>query len=235
MKKVFTWILNHLVIILAVLVFVPVLAVSGSLIAKSYQDYQVYEEQYYADVLEVRALSEAQPSAIEIQDSYVSYAKDGSVKSSKSPYKNKLTAYSEDFTVTTDQDLYLDDNCVDLTEKGGKILLKLDLEDISYVDIIFRISSTYAYLNKDGDVERYGVKDLLTNVNFTVNGQTMEDEVDLKNAKGEPEWHNLVMRGFALPQGRVTVEIKSMSNKAALMPQVRSISFISSAAMSIAA
>ena len=234
MKKVSTWILNHLVIVLAVLVFVPTIIISACIIVKSYNVYQAYEAVYNENDLEVRSLFDAQPTNIVIQDKFVSYKADGTVRSSKSSYKNNLTAYPEDFTVTTEQTEYVtEDGFLDLSEKGGKVVLKFTLPERSFMDIVFNVSSQNTYI-EDGK-EKYGVKDLLGSVNFVINGQTMEEEVTLTNKSADsPEWHNLVMRGFALPEGNVTVEIKSLTNKVALMPQIRSITFFTSAVLSYA-
>ena len=46
-------------------------------------------------------------------------------------------------------------------------------------------------------------------------------------------WHHLVMVSFALPEGEVSVEMKSVNGKTALMPQLRSMTFFSSAVLSI--
>ena len=61
-----------------------------------------------------------------------------------------------------------------------------------------------------------------------------EDGVNLLNGGDGPEFHHLIMGGFALPEGEVTLEIKSNSGKNALMPQIQKISFFSSAVLSVA-
>lgn len=98
--------------------------------------------------------------------------------------------------------------------------------------MVFVISSTREVTNDDETT--YGVKDLLTNVNFTVNGEDMDDVVDLSNSGSGVEWHELVMAGFALPAGNVEITIKSNSGKNALMPQVRNISLFSSEVITLA-
>ena len=228
MKKVLDWIINHMVLIVGILVFGIALGVGGGLVLKTQLDYQAYEKKYDENDLEVRSMYDAQPKRIEIADDYVSYNDDGSIKSNKSGYKNAQNITPDQFAVTTEQEEFVAaDGYVDLTTKGGKIALKFTLEEKSFVDIAFVISSQNAY--KEDSKDKYGVKDLLSNVNFVVNNQTMEDDVTLVNENGEsPEWHNLVMVGFALPAGEVNVSIQSVSEKVKMMPQVKNIAFFSS-------
>ena len=233
MKKVLDWLINHLVLVVGILVFGIALGVSGSLIAKTFSDYDAYEAKYDVNDLEVRSMYDAQPKRIEIADNYVTFKDDGTIKSNKSGYKNSLNVLPEQFTVETSQQSYIVDDYVSLIESGGKISLKLTLEEKSFVDIAFVVSSQNAY--KEDNQDKFGVKDLLSNVNFIVNGQTMEDDVNLTNSDGEsPEWHNLVMAGFALPAGNVNVVIQSINNKKAMMPQVKNIAFFSSQPLTLA-
>ena len=171
---------------------------------------------------------DAQPKRIEIADKYATFNDDGSVKSNKSGYKNAQNVNPEQFSVTTDQESYITEGgYVDLTSKGGRINLKFTLEEKSFVDIAFVISTQNKYVESGED--KYGVKDLLSNVNFMVNNQIMEEEINLVNANGEaPEWHILTMVGFALPAGDVNISIQSINSKNALMPQVKNIAFFSS-------
>ena len=228
MKKVLNWILNHMVLIVAILVFGVALGVGGGSVLKTQTDYRAYEVKYDENDLEVRSLYDAQPKRIEIADKYVTYKDNGEIKSNKSGYKNAINISPEEFTGTTTQDNYIaEGGYVDLTEKGGKIALKFSLQEKSFVDIAFAISSQNAY--KEDGKDKFGVKDLLSNVNFVVNNQTMEDDVTLTNADGEaPEWHQLVMVGFALPAGDVNISIQSISGKLNMMPLVRNIALFSS-------
>ena len=226
MKKVLNWLINHLVLVVGILVLVIALGVWGGMVLKTNTDYKGYEKKYDENDLEVRSLYDAQPKRIEINDDYVSY-NDGEIKSNKSGYKNAQNIKPDQFNVTTTQDSYVTDaGYVDLTEKGGKIALKFTLEEKSFVDIAFVISSQNTY--KENNEDKYGVKDLLSNVNFVINNQTMEDDINLVNSTGEsPEWHHLVMVGFALPAGDVNVVIQSTSGKTAMMPQIKNIAFFS--------
>ena len=228
MKKVLNWILNHLVLIVGILVLVIALGVWGGGVLKTNVDYKGYEKKYNENDLEVRSLYDAQPKRIEIADDYVTFNDDGSVKSNKSGYKNAQNIVPDQFTVTTTQESYVTDaGYVDLTSKGGKVDLKFTLEEKSFVDIAFVVSSQNKY--QENNEEKYGVKDLLSNVNFIINNQTMEDDVNLANKDGEsPEWHELVMVGFALPAGEVNVSVQSVSEKSAMMPQIKNIAFFSS-------
>ena len=70
MKKVLTWILNHLGIILGVIVFAVTFAVIGSVMLNSKKAYDAYEKQFNQTDLEVRSVSAAQPKLIEINDSF---------------------------------------------------------------------------------------------------------------------------------------------------------------------
>ena len=219
MKKVLTWILNHLGIILGVIVFAVTFAVIGSVMLNSKKSYETYEKEFNRTDLEVRSVAAAQPKLIEINDEF------------KSEYKNELVLEADELNVTTSQESYLDDDYIDLTEKGGSISVKLSLEEKSFVDIDFEIATEYVKEASGDDEEVAGIQDLLSNVQFVVNGETMEEEgVFLEN----DGWHHLLMVSFALPEGDVTVEMKSMSSKNALMPQLKSITFFSSAVLEVA-
>ena len=62
-------------------------------------------------------------------------------------------------------------------------------------------------------------------------GETIEEEgIELV----EEGWHHLVMVSFALPEGEVSVEMKSTSGKTVLMPQLKTMTFFSSAVLSVA-
>ena len=219
MKKVLTWILNHLGIILGVIVFVVTFAVIGSVMLNSKKAYDAYEKQFNQTDLEVRSVSAAQPKLIEINDTF------------KSEYKNKLELGIDELNVQTTQDEYDMGGYIDLTEKGGSISVKLELQEKSFVDIDFEIATEYVKEASGDDEEVPGIQDLLSNVQFIVNGETMEEEgIMLDN----DSWHHLLMISFALPEGDVTVEMKSTSGKNALMPQLKGISFYSSAVLSLA-
>lgn len=219
MKKVLTWILNHLGIILGVIVFVVTFAVIGSVMLNSKKAYDAYEKQFNQTDLEVRSVSAAQPKLIEINDAF------------KSEYKNKLELGIDELNVQTTQDEYDMGGYIDLTEKGGSISVKLELQEKSFVDIDFEIATEYVKEASGDDEEVPGIQDLLSNVQFIVNGETMEEEgIMLDN----DSWHHLLMISFALPEGDVTVEMKSTSGKNALMPQLKGISFYSSAVLSLA-
>ena len=219
MKKVLTWILNHLGIILGVIVFAVTFAVIGSVMLNSKKSYEAYEKEFNRTDLEVRSVAAAQPKLIELNDEF------------KSEYKNELKLEADELNVTTTQESYLSDDYIDLTEKGGSINVKLSLEEKSFVDIDFEIATEYVKEASGDDDEVTGIQDLLSNVQFIVNGETMEEEgINLDN----DGWHHLLMVSFALPEGDVTVEMKSMSSKNALMPQLKSITFFSSAVLEVA-
>ena len=220
MKKVLTWILNHLGIILGVIVFAVTFAVIGSVMLNSKKSYDAYEKEFNQTDLEVRSVSAAQPKLIEINDSF------------KSEYKNELKLAADELKVTTTQESYLSGDYIDLTEKGGTISTKLSLEEKSFVDIDFEIATEYIKEASGDDEAVPGIQDLLSNVQFIVNGETMEEEGIMLDNDG---WHHLLMVSFALPEGDVTVEMKSTSGKNALMPQLKSIAFYSSAVLQVPA
>ena len=217
MKKLGTWLLNHLGLILGIVTFTITFAVIGFTMLGSYTNYLAYEKQFNETDLEIRSLSGAQPKFIEMQDNF------------KSEYKNTLVLGASDLKVTSSQEDYMVDDYIDLTTKGGKISTKLSLEQKSFVDIDFEIATQYVTKGEDGD--EFGIKDLMSNVQIVVNGETMEEEgIDLV----EEGWHHLVMVSFALPVGDVTVDFSSLSGKAALMPQLKSMTFYSSAVLQLA-
>ena len=218
MKKALTWILNHLGIILGVVVFAVTFAVIGSVMLNSKKSYEAYEKQFIETDLEIRSLSGAQPTSIEFIDDF------------KSEYKNRLDIPAEELKVTTTQENYLVEDYIDLTEKGGKVEIKLSLEEKSFVDIDFEIATEYVVKASDEE-EQFGIKDLISNVQFVINGETMEEEgVDLI----EEGFHHLLMVSFALPAGDVSVQMQSMSGKNALMPLLKGITFFSSQVLSLA-
>lgn len=218
MKKFATWCLNHLGLLLGIVVFAVTFAVIGVTMLNSHNAYIAYEKQFNQTDLEVRSVSAAQPKLIEMNDAF------------KSEYKNKLSFNADELTVSTTQEEYLNGDYIDLTEKGGSISVKLSLEEKSFVDIDFEIATEYVKAASGDEDEEFGIKDLLSNVQFIVNGETMEEEgVGLV----EEGWHHLVMVSFALPEGEVSVEMKSTSGKTALMPQLKTMTFFSSAVLSI--
>ena len=219
MNKVGEWFLNHLKLVLAILTFGITFTIIGVVMLNSYTSYQAYAKKFDANDLEVRSLAAAEPKRIEFEDNF------------KSEYKNKLSFAASDLTVETTQDSYLNNDYIDLTEKGGKVSVALTLEEKSFVDIEFVISSEYESQDADKNTV-YGVADLLSNVSFVINGSLMEDVIDLANAGNGKEWHHLVMAGFALPVGPVNVTISAESSKAKMMPQLQSITFYSSAVLS---
>lgn len=219
MKKFVNWILDHLKLVAAIVVFGVTFLIIGLVMLTSYTSYKAYENKFNESDLEVRSLSPAQPINIEIIDDY------------KSSFGKKLSFNADELNVTTSQAEYLVDDYIDLTQTGGSISIDLELEKKAFVDIVFTVSSEYN-TTKDGE-DVYGVEDLLSNARFVVNGETMEEVVALENSGSGPEWHKLVMAKFALPEGKVSVSITSISGKNAQMPQLKNITFFSSQKLSI--
>ena len=223
MKKFGSWVLDHLKLVFTILTFGITLIVIGLVMLTSYTSYKAYEKKFAQNDLDIRSLSPAQPTSIEIADKF------------KSQFKKRFTfeAGMEELKVTTSPEEYLTGDYIDLTTSGGTISTSLELEEKAFVDIVFTLSSEYKVTEEDGDV--YGVKDLLSNAGFVVNGEAMEEVINLENSGPGQEWHQLVMSGFALPAGPVNVTISSASGKAAMMPQLKSITFYASQPLSMPA
>ena len=220
MKKFANWVLDHLKIVATILVFGITLIVIGIVMLASHLSYQKYERDFEVNDLNVRSLSPAQPVNIEFIDDF------------KSSYGKKMSFDAADLKVETTQTEYLVGDYIDLTTNGGKISVNLQLEEKAFVDVVFTLSSEYKVTEDEKDV--YGVKDLLNNTSFVINGETMDDVVDLPNSGPGQEWHRLVMAKFALPAGAVNVTVSSASGKNAMMPQLKNISFFSSQPLAIA-
>lgn len=219
MKKFGSWVLDHLKLVFTILTFTITLVVIGVVMLTSYTSYKKYEANFNQNDLDIRSLSPAQPTNTEISDSF------------KSQYSKKYSFGAEDLTVSK-EDAIVEDY-IDLTTSGGTISASLSLEKKAFVDIVFTVSSSYKTTNEDGE-DKYGVEDLLSNVGFVVNGELMDDVVDLPHSEDEgPEWHKLVMSGFAIPAGQISVTISSNSGKQAMMPQVQNITFYASQPLSL--
>ena len=221
MKKVINWILNHFVLVGGLLTLVIILGVIGGMMLNSHLSYQEYEKRYDAIDLDVRSAAPAAPGYIEFDNQF------------KSRYPNSLTLTAQELTVTTSQEEYIVNDYIDLTTSGGKISVKLSLEEKSFVDIDFEVATEYITpAASEEDEDEFGIKDLISNVKFTINGENMEEKgVDLVNEG----FNHLIMARFALPAGDVTVEIENLSGKAAMMPQLKGIAFYSTQQLSLAA
>ena len=221
MKKVINWILNHFVLVGGLLTLVIILSVIGGMMLNSHLSYQEYEKRYDAIDLDVRSAAPAAPGYIEFDNQF------------KSRYPNSLTLTAQELTVTTSQEEYIVNDYIDLTTSGGKISTKLVLEEKSFVDIDFEVATKYITpAASEEDEDEFGIKDLISNVKFTINGENMEEKgVDLVNEG----FNHLIMARFALPAGDVTVEIENLSGKAAMMPQLKGIAFYSTQQLSLAA
>ena len=221
MKKVINWILNHFVLVGGLLTLVIILSVIGGMMLNSHLSYQEYEKRYDAIDLDVRSAAPAAPGYIEFDNQF------------KSRYPNSLTLTAQELTVTTSQEEYIVNDYIDLTTSGGKISVKLSLEEKSFVDIDFEVATEYITpAASEEDEDEFGIKDLISNVKFTINGENMEEKgVDLVNEG----FNHLIMARFALPAGDVTVEIENLSGKAAMMPQLKGIAFYSTQQLSLAA
>lgn len=221
MKKVLTWFLNNLKWILVVVVLAVTSIVITNTMVGSYNDYKAYESAYNQNDLDTRSAVAAAPKSIKINDDF------------KSAYPNVMNFEASDLKVTTSATEYIVDDHIDLTSKGGTIALNLTLEEKSFLDIDFVVASVRESTQNEETI--YGVKDLLSNVDFVVNGETMEGDIDLLSDSENPSWHHLVMNSFALPAGNVTITVKNKNNKNAYMPLVKEINLYSSETLTVVA
>ena len=234
MKKVLSWIVNHLRLVITLSVVAVTLVVVGSVMLSSYISYKNYETQYNADDLEARSKVEPAPKGVDINDKYASFDGNGNVKSSKG-YSKKLTAIATDLTIEQPQNTKEADIVTAVGEGGDAYVPCLKTDGSVYMtfevsgqstnaDIIFRLSSSYSK-TEDGETT-YGIKDLFSYINFKINGIVMDGDVDLPNSSEDQEWHLLVMKNFALAEGQYKVEISPIADKGEYMPDIRSISVL---------
>ena len=206
------WIINHLKMLLAIVTFSVTAIIIGVVMLTSYTSYKSYEKDYYVKDLETRSMVLPAPKYIEFNDQF------------KSKYSTTLVAYAEDLTVSKDvkpvgankEEAYLP-----ALKEGGSISLTIDLDETSFVDIDFVVSSSYK--SGTGTKVKYGVEDLLGSVNFKINNNAMEGTVNLENDGKGQNWHHLVMAGFAIAKGQINIEISSIKNKTEMMPDIKNI------------
>lgn len=222
MKKVLTFILNHLRGILAIVTFGITAIVIGVVVLSSYTAYQAYDTKYKTNDLAVRSQADADPEVIAIDAKFVTYKDDATVKSNKSGKKQVMNVLADELAATN-QNTVTDGY---IASAAGKIQYKLTLAETSFVDINFVISSSYVV-----EEEINETPDLLGNVDFRVNGILMEKADLVLPAEG---WQNLAMTGFALPAGDITIEIASKSGKTGYMPNVRNVTIFADKALSVA-
>ena len=204
------WILKHLRLFTALVVFGITFIIVGITILVSYNSYKDYEKKYYQNDLDTRSDLPAAPKVVEINDNF------------KSKYKTTLTAYAEDMTYTTTQADYAPVTGEEtyLPSINGKISVKLELEEKSFVDLDFVINTA-------------ATDNLLGNVAIKVNNSLIEEDgVEVEHEGENIEWHHLVMRNFALPQGELLIEFESVKGKTA--PDLKNITFYANAVLSYA-
>ena len=203
------WILKHLRLFAALVVFGITFIIVGITILVSYTSYKDYEKKYYQNDLDTRSNLAAAPKVVEINDNF------------KSKYKTTLTAYADNMTYTTTKTDYapVTGDETYLPSIDGKINVALKLEEKSFVDIDFVINCA--------------TDNLLGDVSIKVNDSLIEEDGIKVEKEGEGlEWHHVVMRSFALPQGDLTIEIASVKGKTA--PDLKNITFYANAALSFA-
>ena len=227
MNKTFTWILNHLKIIISAIAVTVVVIVSGLVILNSYNAYKKADEKYNENDLLVRSGVEAAPKKIAIIDDFVSYKNDGSVKKTKSNLKNNLTAFADELEVEGGEVAGEGKLEAYVTNDATSVGVSLTVDATTFVDIDFVISSAYE------SATTYNIEDILGSVNFKVNNNTIEGgTITLRNdSDGEIEFHHLVMTGFAIPQGDLVISVNAINGKQAFMPNVRNISVFANAAI----
>lgn len=204
------WILKHLRLFTGIIVFGVTFIIVGIVMLVSYNSYNDYEKKYYQNDLDMRSATAAAPKVVEIDDNF------------KSKYKTNLVAYAEDMTYTTTQADYatVQGEETYLPSINGKISVKLELEEKSFVDLDFVINTA-------------ATDNLLGNVSIKVNNSLIEEDGIKVEKDGENiEWHHLVMRNFALPQGELSIEFESVKGKKA--PDLKNIAVYANAALSYA-
>ena len=107
------WILNHLKIVAAILVFGITAVIIGAVMISSYTSYKNYEKKYYENDLEMRSALAAAPKMVEVNDEY------------KTKYKNTFTANANDYN------------------NEGTISLALYLDAKSFADIEIVVNGKY--------------------------------------------------------------------------------------------
>ena len=204
------WILKHLRLFTALVVFGVTFIIVGIVMLVSYTSYKDYEKKYYQNDLEMRSITAAAPKVVEINDNF------------KSQYKTNLTAYAENMDYTSSQANYapVEGEETYLPSINGKISVMLNLEEKSFVDIDFVINTV-------------ATDNLLGNVSIKVNNSLIEaDGIEVAHEGENIEWHHLVMRNFALPQGELSIEFESIKGKTA--PDLKNIAVYANAALSFA-
>ena len=203
------WILKHLRLFTALVVFGVTFIIVGIVMLVSYTSYKDYEKKYYQNDLDMRSITAAAPKVVEINDTF------------KSQYKTNLVAYADDMTYTTSQADYAPVKGEEtyLPSINGKISVMLNLEEKSFVDIDFVINCA--------------TDNLLGDVSIKVDDSLIEEDGIKVEKDGENiEWHHLVMRNFALPQGELSIEFESVKGKTA--PDLKNIAVYANAALSLA-
>lgn len=227
------WILKHLKLTTAILAFTITLVTLGSIMLSSYISYQNYEKEYYQKDLNARAAAAAAPTSIDVIDDFVTYNDNGTVKKSNSTLKNNVTAWANKLTPSKTTKVVEGKTVVDsylpALSSGGKVTVTFKLAKKAFVDIDFVVSSNYKEEDKYTTTEK-----ILSNVYFKVNSQQMDENINLENKIGtSKEWHHIVMSNFALPAGKINIEISNMVGKEAYMPDIRNITVFASAAVTL--
>ncbi len=222
------FILNHLKIIVASVAVFVMLLVCGLVVLTSYNSFKKADQAYNENDLLVRSTVEPAPKKIAINDKFVSYNDNGSVKSKKSSLKNNMTGWADELVADAD---------VEGEGKLGSYIpgsatsveFNVTVSETSFVDIDFVISSGYA------SDTTFNTEDILAQVNFKVNNNTIEGgNITLVNESGDAEFHHLVMTGFAIAQGDLKISVNAISGKLAYMPLVRNISVFANAQLALA-
>ena len=107
------WILNHLKIVAAILVFGITAVIIGAVMIGSYTSYKNYEKKYYENDLEMRSALAAAPKMVAVNDEY------------KPKYQNVFTANADDY------------------KTDGTISLALYLDAKSFADIEIVVNGKY--------------------------------------------------------------------------------------------
>ena len=225
MKKVLTWILNHLKLVVAVTTAVVTLIVVGCVMLASNAAYKANVKKYDENDLRVRSALEASPRTMRINDDFAKYNEKG-VTSTKSTTKNKFTAFADELIIDTNCSLDGEgklDTCVVTGSSGGEVALNLTVDKTTFVDIDFVIATTYF-----DELKKDETSDILDKVSITVNNATVEGSVRYVKTI-ESNYHHLVMTGFAIPAGDLNIKFKTTSATGDAVTGIRNISVFADA------
>lgn len=204
--KFLNWVVNHLRLCVAIIVFPIALAVCGIVMYNSKVEYDEYVEKYDNDVLTTKATSAIDPLEVLVNNSFTSKR------------ASKYTASANDFVLPTGKEVT--NNIIEgLTDAKYEVTLKANFEAMSYCDVALELASGYEKDSKPAVTE-----DLLAVVSIKINGTEVAGDIKLGlDDDGEVEWTTMVIRGIALDKGESIISISQLSDaEKGYMPKIKS-------------